>query len=38
MGQPFVRLIQRRFAADSMRSMTEALEVWSEQIELVVDQ
>jgi hypothetical protein len=25
-GQPFVRLIQRRFAADSLRSMVEAVE------------
>jgi uncharacterized protein (UPF0548 family) len=25
-GQPFVRLVQRRFAADSLRSMVEAVE------------
>ncbi len=25
-GSPFVRLVQRRFAADSLRSMTEAVE------------
>ena len=25
-GQPFVRLVQRRFAADSLRSMVEAIE------------
>ena len=25
-GQPFVRLVQRQFAADSLRSMVEAVE------------